>query len=101
MGDAMVTARMPQAKKEAGNRVLSQIGCSTSQFINSAYDYLIQHGASPFNEEKGGARATRESIAEALERVEAMCLPASNRFATMSDDEIRRERLARQGGESR
>ena len=101
MSDAMVTARMPQAKKDAGNRVLSQIGSSASQFINSAYDYLIQHGASPFAVEAEGSGVTRESIAEALERVEAMCLPASNRFATMSDDEIRRERLARQGLEAR
>ena len=101
MGDAMVTARMPQAKKDAGGRVLSQIGSSASQFINSAYDYLIQHGTSPFQTQEEEGELSAERIAHALAQVEGMCLPASNRFATMSDDEIRRERLARNGFEMR
>ena len=101
MGDAMVTARMPQAKKDAGNQVLGRIGCSASQFINSAYDYLIQHGSSPFCAQEGNGVLSAERIAQALAQVEDMCLPASNRFATMSDDDIRRERLARHGFEGR
>lgn len=97
MNDAIITARMPKAKKEAGNRVLEQLGSSTSQFVNSAYDYLIRHGASPFAAPASNERVSAERIAAALAQVEGMCLPASNRFATMSDDDIRRERLARQG----
>ena len=102
MPDSMVTARMPQAKKDAGNKVLEKIGISTSRFINSAYDYLIKHGSSPFEsteEQEGGVSADR--LQQALGQIEGMCLPASNRFAAMSDDEIRRERLARQGFEAR
>lgn len=98
MDDAMVTARMPQAKKDAGNRVLAQIGTNASSFINSAYDFLIKHGTSPFvTEDEHGGEASAERIAQALAQIEDMCLPADNRFAAMSDDEIRRERLARQG----
>ena len=97
MNDAIVTARMPKAKKDAGNRVLAQIGSNASQLINSAYDFLIQHGESPFAVPKEEEGVSAERLAEALARVEGMCLPASNRFASMSDDEIRRERLARQG----
>lgn len=100
MGDTTVTARMSQAKKDAGNRVLEQIGSTTSQFINAAYDYLIQNGSSPFCVKREGALSA-EGIASALAEVEGMCLPSSNRFATMSDDEIRGERLARQGYKSR
>ena len=100
MGDAMVTARMPQAKKDAGNQVLGRIGCSASQFINSAYDYLIQHGQSPFDvDETSGGALSAQDIAQALAQIDEMCLPASNRFAAMTDDEIRRERLARHGFE--
>ena len=101
MNDAMVTARMPQAKKDAGNRILGSMGMSASQFINSAYDYLIQRGTSPFSEPKGTEAPSAERIAQALASVEAMSLPASNRFASMSDDDIRRERLARKGLEVR
>lgn len=102
MNDAMVTARMPQAKKDAGNRVLERIGTSASQFINAAYDYLIQHDASPFDPEKrGGEALSRERVAQALAQVEDMCLPASNRFSAMSDDDIRKERLASRGLEVR
>lgn len=104
MGDAMVSARMSQAKKDAGNRVLAKMGMSASQFVNSAYDYLIQHGASPFTQaEDEGARqiATAESITWALAQIDDMSLPFDNRFATMGDDDIRRERLARHGLDSR
>ena len=102
MSDAMVTARMPKAKKDAGNRVLGQLGYSTSQFINSAYDYLIQHGVSPFECDQAHAEIpSAELIAQALAKVDGMCLPESNRFAAMGDDDIRRERLMRQGYEAR
>lgn len=98
MNDAMVTARMSKAKKDAGNRVLGELGSSASQFINSAYDYLIQRGTSPFVADAGRAEGvTRAQLADALAQVEAMCLPSDNRFRTMTDDEIRRERLSRHG----
>ena len=100
MSDAMVSARMSQAKKDAGNRVLAKMDVSASQFINSAYDYLIQHGTSPFaqpEEEDKRQMATAERIAQALAQVDDMSLPTNNRFATMSDEDIRRERLVRYG----
>lgn len=49
MADAMVTGRMPQAKKQAGGRVLQSLGLSASQVINQLYDYLITYDASPFD----------------------------------------------------
>ena len=98
MSDAMVTARMPQAKKEAGGRVLERIGSNASQLINDAYDYLIAHGDSPFSRKAAKASsATPQQIAEALSWIDGMCLPANNRFKSMSDEAIRRERLASRG----
>lgn len=98
MNDTMVTARMSKAKKDAGNRILSELGSSASQFINSAYDYLIQRGTSPFvSDAEQAVGVTRAQLADALAQVETMCLPSGNRFRAMTDDEIRRERLARHG----
>lgn len=99
MDDAIVAARMSRAKKEAGTRVLESLESNASQFINEAYDYLIAHGDSPFakGSRQGERSLTRETLAEALAAVDAMCLPADNRFAAMNDDEIKRERLIRRG----
>ena len=40
MADAMVTARMSSEKKEAGNRILEQMGTNASQAVNRLYDYV-------------------------------------------------------------
>ena len=99
MNDALVTARMPQAKKEAGSHVLAQIGSNASQVINDVYDYLIAHGSSPCSQAQSHPNEviTPERITAALADIEDMCLPADNRFSTMADDDIKREQLARRG----
>lgn len=55
MADAMVTARMSQEKKEAGNRVLEQLGTNASQVVNRLYDYVLENKKLPFPEEPGAA----------------------------------------------
>ena len=50
MADAMVTARMSQEKKEAGNRVLEQLGTNASQAVNRLYDYVLEKRQLPFPE---------------------------------------------------
>ena len=80
MADAMVTARMSQEKKEAGNRVL---------------DYVLENKKLPFPEEQGRRKYTQEEIAEAIAWVDS--IPRKDRFSTMTDDEIRRERLVSRG----
>ena len=52
MADAMVTARMSQEKKEAGNRVLEQLGTNASQAVNRLYDYVLEKRQLPFPEER-------------------------------------------------
>lgn len=48
MADSMVTGRMTQAKKAAGNRVLASLGLNASQAINQLYDHLIDQRSLPF-----------------------------------------------------
>ena len=95
MADAMVTARMSQEKKEAGNRVLEQLGTNASQVVNRLYDYVLENKKLPFQEEQGRRKYTQEEIAEAIAWVDS--IPRKDRFSTMTDDEIRRERLVSRG----
>ena len=98
MADAMVTARMSSEKKEAGNRILEQLGINASQAVNRLYDYVIEKRQLPFPEEHVQKQYTQEEIAQAMAWVDSIrTLPRNNRFATMSDDEIRLERLKSRG----
>jgi len=93
--DAMVTARMPQGKKEAGNTILYELGTNPSQFINDIYDYVITTRTLPFKNEPETIKAV--DIKKALDFIESIPLPAPSRFATMTADEIRQERLIARG----
>lgn len=93
MSDGMVTARMSQAKKHEGGRVLQELGLSASQAINQFYDYLIAHKSTPFDE--AAADEARPTLAQALAYVQS--IPRTSRFSTMTDEEIKRERLVSKG----
>ena len=98
MPDAMVTARMSVGKKEAGATVLARLGVTPTRAINELYDFLIQYGRLPFADEETDDGASREErLARARLWLSGASLPAGDRFATMSDDDIRRERLASRG----
>jgi antitoxin component of RelBE/YafQ-DinJ toxin-antitoxin module len=88
--DAMVTGRMSQGKKETGNAVLARLGLSASVAINQLYDYLIEYESLPFSE---SARLDKDEVVNRIALVDSIPLPADNRFATMTDADIRRERL--------
>ena len=42
MNNTLVSARVPQAKKERASSILASIGATASDLINSAYDYVIE-----------------------------------------------------------
>jgi len=88
--DAMVTARMPQGKKDAGNAVLARLGTNASQAIGQLYDCLIETGQLPFTV---GKELDSAEIARRVALVDGIPLPPETRFSTMTDDEIKRERL--------
>ena len=95
MADAMVTARMSAEKKEAGNRMLEQVGTNASQAVNRLYDYVLEKKQLPVPEQQGRRKYTQEEIAQAIAWVDS--IPRRDRFSTMTDDEIRRERLISRG----
>lgn len=70
--DAMVTARMPQGKKEAGAEVLRSLGTTSSRVINKLFDYLIARRELPLGL-VDDARQDRDSrIREALELIDGI-----------------------------
>ena len=40
--DTLVSARIPSGKKEAAASVLATLGATTSDLINSAFDYILE-----------------------------------------------------------
>lgn len=98
MGEAMVTARMSSAKKEACNAVLRQLGTNASQAINELYDYVLEKRELPFAGSSSRRVCTQEDFAKAAAFVDGITtLPAGNCYATMSDEEIRQELLGARG----
>ena len=59
--DAMVTARMPQGKKEAAAAVLKELGLTASQAINEFFDLIIATRKLPL-ERPGEQEKTPEQL---------------------------------------
>ena len=67
MEDSLVSSRISKAKKDAGVAVLESMGSTTSELINSAFDYVIEKRQLPSAssikkpDKKGFARFVAES----------------------------------------
>lgn len=94
--DAMVTARMPQRKKEEGNKILAELGTNPSQLINEIYDYLLAHRELPL-QKKENKSFDREKLLEGIALLKNIQASVPERFRTMTNDEIRQERLISRG----
>lgn len=66
MSTILVSARMPQAKKEAAVRVLDSLGATVSDLINSAFDYVLEEHRLPG--EGAQAHAEHEPFGVFLEK---------------------------------
>mgnify|MGYP002570414597 CR=1 FL=1 len=98
MADAMVTARMSLEKKEAGNRMLEQLGTNPSQAVNRLYDYVLEKKELPFPEQHGRRKYTQEEIAQAIAWVDSIPrMRTSGRFSDMTIKEAKRDRLIAKG----
>lgn len=96
MGDAMVTGRVAEKKKQQGLRVLQREGLNTSQAINLMFDRLIEEGNADFlSAETGTPSADRWQAAARF--VDGLSRKKASRFDTMSKAEVKRERLAAKG----
>ena len=56
----LVSARVPQAKKDASTGVLASLGVNTSDLINSAFDYLLERRELPTT--APSSRPSREEL---------------------------------------
>lgn len=94
MAGAMVSARMSSTKKEAGNRILERLGSNASQAINELYDYIVEKGALPWQEEQAPSSAVdKDRLREALDWVDGLQVDLSSDFAAMSIADARLHRL--------
>lgn len=57
MESILVSARVPAAKREAAAAVLAQIGASTTDLINSAFDFVLSEHALPNARQKASKDA--------------------------------------------
>lgn len=98
MADAMVTARMSLEKKEAGNRMLEQLGTNASQAVNRLYDYVLEKKELPFPDQQERKHYTQEEIAEAISWVDSIPRKRTcGRFTDMTIKEAKRDRLIAKG----
>ena len=61
MEDILVSSRISRAKKEAGVGVLKELGVTTSDLINSAFDFVIETHQLPGTAPKAQTRKQRSS----------------------------------------
>ncbi len=65
MATILVSARMPQAKKEAAVRVLDSLGVTVSDLINQAFDFVLEEHRLP--EVGAPGRPARDSFASFMD----------------------------------
>ena len=96
--ETTVTARMAQGKKDAANGVFAQLGTNASRAINDFYSYVISHQSLPDGVAGNAGDISEQRLREAIEWVDSLSPSAPDgHFATMTDEDIRGERLASRG----
>lgn len=96
MDGAMVTGRMDEQKKTAGNAVLAQHGMNASQAINLLYEKLIREKDVSFLFEDGW-RPDPADWARAAAFVDSLSSAAETQFDELEKAEIKASRLAAKG----
>ena len=93
MADAMVTARMPQSKKDAGGRILESLGTNASAAINGLYDYVISKRELPFEAKPAPSSPSREDLAAALSWVDSITEIEPGELSHLSLKDAKRHKL--------
>lgn len=97
MSEAMVTGRMSEQKKLAGNRILAREHMKPSQAINLMYQRLIDEKSARFLKEDASAALDPARFREALSFVDSLSIPRTSDFDLRTDAEIKSHRLAAKG----
>ena len=93
--DAMVTARMPQGKKDAGVQVLKELGYTASQIINELFDLLISTRKVPFATQGQQEKTAEQLYAEAEAWADSFPhFELDDEWKNLSIKEIRAMRIA-------
>ena len=93
--DAMVTARMPQGKKEAATQVLKELGLTASQVINELFDQIIATRSVPVQNAGQQAKTPEQLYSEAEAWADSFPhFELDESFQNMSIKEIRALRIA-------
>jgi len=94
MNDAMVTGRMPAAKKAAGGKVLARAGLNASQAINMLYDKLAEEQSADFLAHRKPEPHEWESAAKLID---SLHMPIDPRFDNATRAQIKLERAKAKG----
>ena len=97
MSDAMVTARMPKSKKDAGSRILESLGVTASAAINELYDYVITNRELPFGGDAERAVPSRQDIQEAMAWANDIARVDPGALSSLSLKEAKRHKLVSKG----
>lgn len=97
MGEAMVTGRMSDQKKQAGNRILARENLKPSQAINLMYQRLIEEKNAQFLQKKESISLDPVRVKEALAFLDKLHVPQSHMFDGMTKAEIKAHRLRARG----
>lgn len=96
MTDAMIAARMPPEKKDAGRRALERLGTNASHAINALYDYVVECKELPFPE-RARMAYTQEEITQAIAWSDGLAVKHASKFSNMMLKEAKQERLTARG----
>lgn len=95
MQESMVTGRMSSKKKAAGNAILKKSGMNASQAINALYSRIIEDKSAEVLTGSVEKDPLKWKVAAAF--VDSLVEPKATRFDSMSDADIRMERLRSKG----
>lgn len=96
MAEAMVTGRMSEQKKQAGNRILEREHLKPSQAINLMYQRLIEEKNARFLKPSSD-QVDPVRFKEALAFVDGLSEPHGSPFDAMTDAEVKMHRLRKKG----
>ena len=93
--ESVLTVRLDSAVKEQGSEIMRRLGTTPSRAVRELFDYAIKNDALPF------AASSESSEADIVRRIRAFDCCHMKEPLSLSDDELREERLeARYGSDA-
>lgn len=90
--ESVLTVRLDSNLKERGTHVMRQCGFTPSQAVRNLFDYVVANNGLPFVEKPG---ADKDAVRE---RIRAFDRCHTKEPLTLSDEELRDERLRERYG---